>query len=103
MKNILNVKRLNDNRNRIYALPDGVAVTAGQLVKVQTGYGEALGIALKDNYPIADEVEAMFRYALNITDSFMKVLAVYSDPDRLDWPDDGQDDTEDPSPDDDDE
>ena len=101
MKNILNVKRLNDNRNRIYALPDGVTVTAGQLVKVQTCYGETFGIAVKDNCPMTDEGENMIRYALNLTDPFMKVLAVYSDPDSLDWADDGQDDTDDLTPDDD--
>lgn len=86
MKNIITVKRINDNARRIYELPEDKPVKAGTLVQVNSRYGDLLyGITITDSALMDDTAVATLRATLGmrIDGNFFPVKAVYGEPEEL--------------------
>ena len=85
MKNIVKVIRFNGQHARLYALPDGVSVKAGVIVKVEGAVsGEtATGVTVSDSYTVDGEIEAMIVDLLHFLpptlDNMKRVLSIYNE------------------------
>ena len=90
MKNIITIIRTKDNARRIYALPEEAVVAKGTLVKVETHYSDEqlIGIAATDNILMDENQIKAVRVTLGLREvgEFLKVLAVYSEPQELEYP-----------------
>ena len=89
--NYVNIKRINDNARRIYAVPEGTQINKGDLVLVETSYGGTLhGIAVDDSVELNETAIGFIRTALNLNPAgeFMKVIAVFGEPKLLELEDD---------------
>lgn len=99
MKNIVKVIRFGNEKPRLYALPEGVTVKAGTIVRVEfpNELTSATGVTVSDSYTVDGETEAMVVDLMHFTpptlDNLKRVLAVY-DEQPLDWPVDTEDDAE---------
>ena len=86
MKNIITVKRINDNARRIYELPEDVTLQQGTLVQVETRFGDRLyGITTTASALMDDTAVTALRAVLGMdaTGDFLPVKAVYGEPEEL--------------------
>lgn len=96
MKNIVKVLRYKDNAARLYALPEGVTVTAGTLVRVE--FPNMLttcdGVAVSDSYTVDDTAEKMVAQFHRINpptlNGMKKVVSIYTE-NPVTWPVDDPD------------
>jgi len=85
MKNIVKVNRFNGQYARLYALPDGVSVGAGTIVKVEGAnpYETAVGVTVSASYTVDGESETMVADLLHFLpptlDNMKRVLSVYTE------------------------
>lgn len=95
MKNIVKVRRFNDNATRLYALPINATIIAGTVVDVEYPGGKALGVAVSDSYTVDGEAEKMVADLLHFIpatlDNLKRVINEYA-PAAIIWPDDAADD-----------
>ena len=92
MKNIITVTRLNDKARRIYELPEDVTLQKGTLVQVETRFGDLLyGLTATASALMDDTAVAMIRATLGMNEAgdFLKVKAVYGEPEAL-YPEDSE-------------
>ena len=92
MKNIITVKRINDNARRIYELPEDVTLQKGTLVQVETRFGDLLyGFTATASALMDDTAVAMIRATLGMNEAgnFLKVKTVYGEPEAL-YPEDSE-------------
>ena len=92
MKNIITVTRLNDKARRIYELPEDVTLQKGTLVQVETRFGDLLyGFTATASALMDDTAVAMIRATLGMDPAgdFLKVKAVYGEPEAL-YPEDSE-------------
>lgn len=95
MKNIVTVKRIKDNANRVYGLPEGVHLEAGTLVKFPDAYGkDQLGFTTQKSIDVEDAVVCYMtnRQLVTITAYFTETTIDGADDDTN--ADDNSDDTE---------
>lgn len=89
MKNIITIKRINDNARRIYELPEEYAIDSGAMVQVETSYGDRLyGIALTPSAVLDDATVQILRATLgmNPAGDFLRVKAIITDTVEIDYP-----------------
>ena len=85
MKNIVKVMRFNDNKARLYRVPDGFSIKAGTMVCVEgMSEGESVtGVTVSDTYTLDGYMEKMvieFMHFIPATlDNLKKVLSVYNE------------------------
>lgn len=74
MKNIVEVKRLSDNRTRLYELTEGETVHVGQMVAVESRYSEtpSFAVVTMDSREIDEAQEQTIRDYKHITGDFLK-------------------------------
>lgn len=93
MKNIITVKRINDNARRIYELPEDVTLQPGTIVELQSRFDNlTLGVTQSYNALLDDNAVAIIRTALGMDDTrdFFKVERVYGEPEELHYPEDDE-------------
>lgn len=96
MKNIVKVLRYKDNAARLYALPDGVTVKAGTMVRVEfpNMFNTCDGVTVSDSYPVdaisARMVAKFHRINPPTLDGLKKVVSIYTE-NPVDWPVDDPD------------
>ena len=104
MKNIITVKRINDNARRIYELPEDVTLQPGSIVELQSRFGNlTLGVTLSYSTLLDDNAVAIIRTALGMdaTGDFFKVERVFGEPEELQYPEDTEPDAGEDEPEDD--
>ena len=60
MKTIVTIQRIEDGRNRIYEVPEGAVVKAGDRVFVEYGAAECPGIVTQDPIEVEDSIIGYF-------------------------------------------
>ena len=106
MKNIIKVLRYKDDKARLYALPEGVTVKAGTLVRVEypNMFCTCDGVTISDSYVVDETAERMVAEFHRINpptlDNLKRVVSVYTE-NALDWPNPnlGEEDAPDAEPD----
>ena len=95
MKNIVKVLRYKDNAKRLYALPEGISVKVGTMVRVE--FPDSLntcdGMAVSDSYEVDEataKMVAVFHHIPGDTlDNLKKVTSIYEEH-VVEWPADEQ-------------
>ncbi len=91
MKNIVKVLRYKDNAKRIYALPEGISVKVGTMVRVE--FPDSLntcdGVAVSDSYEVDEataKMVAVFHHIPGDTlDNLKRVTSIYEEH-VVEWP-----------------
>lgn len=96
MKNIVKVLRYKDNAARLYALPEGITVKAGTIVRVEfpNTLNTCDGVTVSDSYEVDETAEKMVAEFHRINppalDGLKKVVSIYTET-PVDWPVDDPD------------
>ena len=96
MKNIVKVLRYKDNAARLYALPEGITVKAGTIVRVEfpNMLNTCDGVTVSDSYEVDETAEKMVAEFHRINppalDGLKKVVSIYTET-PVDWPVDDPD------------
>ena len=91
MKNIVKVLRYKDNAARLYALPEGITVKAGTIVRVEfpNMFNTCDGVTVSDSYEVDETAEKMVAEFHRINppalDCLKKVVSIYTET-PVDWP-----------------
>ena len=91
MKNIVKVLRYKDNAKRIYALPEGINVKVGTMVRVE--FPDSLntcdGVAVSDSYEVDEATATMVAVFHHIPgdtlDNLKRVTSIYEEH-VVEWP-----------------
>jgi hypothetical protein len=100
MKNIVKVLRYKDNAARLYALPEGVTVKAGTIVRIEfpNMFSTCDGVTVSDSYEVDETAEKMVAEFHRINPPALaglkKVVSIYTET-PVDWPVDDAEDNED--------
>ena len=91
MKNIVKVLRYKDNAARLYALPEGITVKAGTIVRVEfpNMFNTCDGVTVSDSYEVDETAEKMVAEFHRITPPVLaglkKVVSIYTEAPVV-WP-----------------
>lgn len=90
MKNIVKVLRYKDNAARLYALPEGVTIKAGTIVRVEfpNMFNTCDGVTVSDSYEVDETAEKMVAEFHHINppalNDLKKVVSIYTET-PVDW------------------
>ena len=91
MENIVMVLRYKDNAKRIYALPEGISVKVGTMVRVEfpNEFSTCDGVAVSDSYEVDEataKMVAVFHHIPGDTLDNLKKVTSISEEHVVEWP-----------------